>query len=142
MGELMSRLRILVFAPDANPTSITGALIGYSQAQALARLHDVTLVIRSSCEGDVRRAQGAVHSVEVIKLAWLERTYAWMIHWVFKDNYYDQVLQALFYPFSIVTEWQAWRQLRGRIMAGEFDIVLRLLPASTIVPSPFAFFLR
>jgi glycosyltransferase involved in cell wall biosynthesis len=138
----MSRLRILVLAPDANPEGITGALIGYSQAQALARLHDVTLVIRSSCEDAVRRRQGTVHSVEVIRLAWLERIYAWIIHWVFRDNYYDQVLQALFYPFSIATEWQAWRQTRARIRAGEFDIVLRLLPVSTITSSPFAFFLR
>src|SRR5882762_10069469 len=102
----MNRLRILILAPDANPKGITGALIGYSQAQALARLHDVTLVIRSSGEDDVRREQGA------IRLAWLDRIYAWMIHWIFKDNYYDQVLQALFYPFYIATEWQAWRQLR------------------------------
>jgi glycosyltransferase involved in cell wall biosynthesis len=138
----MKRLRILVFAPDANPEGITGALIGYSQAQALARLHDVTLVIRASCENAVRRHQGAVHSLEVIRLAWLERMYAWIIHWVFRDNYYNYVLQALFYPFSIMLEWQAWRQTRARIRAGEFDIVLRLLPASTVAPSPFAFFLR
>lgn len=138
----MSRLRILVYAPDANPKGVTGALIGYSQAQALARLHDVTLVIRSSGEDDVRREQGAIRCVEAIRLAWLDRIYAWMIHWIFRDNYYDQVLQALFYPFYIATEWQAWRQLRRRIIAGEFDIVLRLLPVATTVPSPFAFFLR
>ena len=138
----MSRLRILMFAPDSNPEGVTGALIGYSQAQALARLHDVTLVIRSSCENAVRRRQGAIRSLEVIRLAWLERLYAWIIHWVFRDNYYDQVLQTLFYPLSVALEWQAWRQTRKQIRAGEFDIVLRLLPATTINPSPFAFFLR
>jgi glycosyltransferase involved in cell wall biosynthesis len=138
----MSRLRILVFAPDANPEGITGALIGYSQAQALARLHDVTLVVRALSEDAVRRRQGAVHSVEVIRLAWLEHIYAWIIHWIFRDNYYNQVLQALLYPLYVVLEWQAWRQTRARIRAGEYDIVLRLLPATTINPSPFAFFLR
>jgi glycosyltransferase involved in cell wall biosynthesis len=138
----MKRLRILVFAPDANPEGITGALIGYSQAQALAHLHNVTLVIRASCENAMRRHQGAVHSLEVIRLAWLERMYAWIIHWVFRDNYYNYVLQALFFPFSVMLEWQAWRQTRARIRAGEFDIVLRLLPAATYAPSPFAFFLR
>jgi len=138
----MKRLRILVFAPDANPGGITGALIGYSQAQALARLHDVTLVVRESCENAVRQCQGAVHSVEVIRLAWLERIYAWIVHWIFRDNYYDQVLQALLYPLSVVLEWQAWRQTRSRIRTGQFDVVLRLLPVSTYQPSPFAFFLR
>lgn len=138
----MKRLRILVFAPDANPEGITGALIGYSQAQALARFHDITLIIRASCENAMRRHQGEIHSLEVIRLAWLERMYAWIIHWVFKDNYYNYVLQALFYPLSVMLEWQAWRQTRARIRAGKFDIVLRLLPASTHMPSPFAFYLR
>lgn len=138
----MKRLRILMFAPDANPEGITGALIGYSQAQALAHLQNVTLVIRASCEDAMRRHQGAVHSLEVIKLAWLERIYAWITHWIFRDNYYNYVLQAFGYPLSVILEWQAWRQTRERIRAGEFDIVLRLLPAATYVPSPFAFFLR
>jgi glycosyltransferase involved in cell wall biosynthesis len=138
----MKRLRILVFAPDANPEGVTGALIGYSQAQALASLHDVTLIIRASSEDVMRRHQGQIRSLEVIRLAWLERIYAWMIHWIFKDNYYDQILQALFYPLSVALEWQAWWQTRTRIRAGEFDIVLRLLPVATHMPSPFAFYLR
>src|SRR5260370_484529 len=41
----MSRLRILLLAPDANPESITGPLLSFCQADALARIHDVTLVI-------------------------------------------------------------------------------------------------
>ena len=36
----------------------------------------------------------------------------------------------------------AWRQLRRRIFAGEFDVVLRVLPMTPVLPSPFAFFLR
>ena len=138
----MNRLRILVLAPDANPEGITGALIGYSQAQALARLHDVTLVVRSSLEGPVRRAQGAIHSLEAIRLPWLERIYAWIVHRVFRDNYYNHLLQAILRLFPIFLEWQAWRQTRARIRAGEFDAVLRLLPVTTVCPSPFAFFLR
>lgn len=138
----MKRLRVLVLAPDANPEGVTGALIGYSQAQALARLHDVTLVIRASGENAVRARQGAIKSIELIRLAWLEKFYFWVAHHIFKDNYYDQILQALYYPLSVVLEWQAWRQTRARIKGGEYDAVLRLLPVSTFSASPFAFFLR
>jgi glycosyltransferase involved in cell wall biosynthesis len=138
----MSRLRVLVLAPEANPDGITGSLIGYCQAEALGRLHDVTLMIRPSRETPVRRKQGAIRSVEVIRAAWLERFLGWTIHRVFKDNYYSQALQAFTYPFGIVFEWQAWHQMRTRILAGEFDVVLRLLPVSAVRPSPFAFFLR
>jgi hypothetical protein len=56
----MKRLRILVLAQGANPDSICGPLIAYSQAQALARLHDVTLVTGASNEEAVRRRQGAL----------------------------------------------------------------------------------
>jgi len=138
----MSRLRILLLAPDASPESICGPLIGYSQAIALARLHDVTIAVRSSREEALRRRQGSLHSVEVIRLPRLERIYAWCLRWIFKNNYNSHYLQAFEYPFSIAFEWQAWRQMRARIMASEFDIVLRLLPVVTVMPSPFAFFLR
>lgn len=138
----MSRLRILLLAPDANPEGICGSLIGYSQAQALARLHDVTLVIRSSCEEAVRRRQGSIHNVEVIRLCWPERVYAWTVRRIFKNNYNSQYLQVFFYLLCIASEWQAWRQIRPRIEAGAFDVVLRLLPVPAVVPSPFAFFLR
>src|SRR5271157_1205900 len=138
----MSRLRVLLLAPDASPESICGPLIGYSQAIALARLHDVTIAVRSSREEAMRRRQGPLHSVEVIRLPRLERIYAWSLRWIFKYNYNSHYLQAFAYPLSIAFEWQAWRQMRARIMAGEFDIVLRLLPVVAVMPSPFAFFLR
>jgi hypothetical protein len=54
----MSRLRILVLAPDCNPDSVCGALMSYSQPEALAQLHDMTLAIRSPYECAVRSRQG------------------------------------------------------------------------------------
>jgi glycosyltransferase involved in cell wall biosynthesis len=138
----MERLRILLLAPDAHPEYICGSLIGYSEAQALARLHDVTIVVRFSHEEALRRRQGSIHSVEAISLPRLERIFAWSIRRIFKNNYNNQLLQAFAYPFSVVLELQAWRQMRARILAGEFDVVLRLLPITAIRPSPFAYFLR
>ncbi len=136
----MSRLRVLLLAPEANPDGITGSLIGYCLAEALWRVHYVTLMIRASREAPVRSMLGALSSVEVIRVAWLERFLAWTIHRVFKDNYYSQALQAFTYPFGIIFEWQAWRQIRARILAGEFDVVLRLLPVSAVRPRSLCFF--
>jgi glycosyltransferase involved in cell wall biosynthesis len=51
-------------------------------------------------------------------------------------------LTAFGYPFALAFEWYAWRQLRRRIFAGEFDVVLRVMPMTPVLPSPFAFFLR
>jgi glycosyltransferase involved in cell wall biosynthesis len=135
-------LRILVLAPGCNPDGITGPLIGYSHSEALARLHAVTLVIRRDNETSVRRKQAAFRAIEVISNSWIDRIYAWTFRRIFKGNYRSQVLTAFNYVFCLLFEWRAWRQLRARIMAGNFDVVLRLLPISSVLPSLFAFLLR
>lgn len=135
-------LRILLLAPGSNPDGITGPLIGYWHSEALARLHAVTLVIRRDNEEAVRRKEPPFRAIEVISLPWLDRIYAWCFRWIFRNNYRSQVLTAFNYLFCVAFEWRAWRQTRTRIMAGEFDVVLRLLPISSVLPSPFAFFLR
>jgi glycosyltransferase involved in cell wall biosynthesis len=138
----MSRLRILVLAPDANPECVTGPLLSYRQAEALGRLHDVTLAIRSTVDDVVRRAQGPFKAIEAVRIPLLERIHAWCFRRIFKGNFRSQALTAFGYPFCLAFEWSAWRQLKGRILAGEFDVVLRLLPVVSVLPSPFAFFLR
>ena len=140
--RLAIMLRVLLLAPDSNPDGITGPLIGYSHGEALARLHAVTLVIRRDTEEAVRRKQHPFRDVEVVSLTWLDRIYAWCFRWIFRNNYRSQVLTAFNYFFSLAFEWHAWRQTRARIMAGDFDVVLRLLPISSVLPSLFAFFLR
>jgi glycosyltransferase involved in cell wall biosynthesis len=135
-------LRILILARDSNPDKTHGHLIGYSHAEALARLHAVTLVIHRDNEKAVRRAQGPFQAIEAVSLPWLDRIHAWCFRWIFRNNYFSQALTAFNYFFYLAFEWRAWRQTRARIRAGDFDVVLRLLPVSAVLPSPFAFFLR
>jgi glycosyltransferase involved in cell wall biosynthesis len=138
----MSRLRILLLGADCNPEQVSIPFVTYSHAAALAQLHDVTLVARSSVEDALRRARAPFRAIEVVRMPLLDGIFAWGLRRIFKYNYDTQVLTAFRYPFSIAFEWRAWRQLRGRILAGEFDVVLRLVPMTPVLPSPFAFFLR
>jgi glycosyltransferase involved in cell wall biosynthesis len=138
----MSRLRILLLVPDCNPYGVSMPYVTYSHAVALAELHDVTLVIRSPSEDPVRRAKGPFRSIEVVRMPLLDRIYGWSLRKIFKNNFDTQVLTAFGYPFSLAFEWHAWRQLRRRIFAGEFDVVLRIMPMTPVLPSPFAFLLR
>jgi len=138
----MNRLRILLLAPGCNPKEVSMPYVTYSHAAALAQLHDVTLVLGSPTEEAVRRAKAPFHSIEVVRMPSTERIYAWSFRRIFKGNYDTQVLTAFAYPFSIAFEWHAWRQLRRRVFAGEFDVVLRVMPMTPVLPSPFAFFLR
>ncbi len=138
----MRRLRVLVLGPYCDPESVSMPYVTYSHAAALAQLHDVALVVGSPSEENVRRAKGPFHTIEVVRMPLIERVFAWSLHRIFKYNFDTQVLTAFSYPFSLAFEWFAWRQLRRRIFAGEFDVVLRVLPMTAVLPSPFAFFLR
>lgn len=140
--NFMSQLRVLVLGPDCDPEQISMSYVTYSHAAALAKLHEVTLVVRAPLEETVRRAKAPFRTIEVVRMPLLERIRAWSIRNIFKDNYDTQILTAFLYPFSVAFEWYAWRQLRHRILTGDFDVVLRVLPMSPVLPSPFAFFLR
>jgi glycosyltransferase involved in cell wall biosynthesis len=138
----MSRLRILALASFCDPNAVSVPYVAYSHAAALAKIHDVDLVIGSPSERNVRRADGPFHTIEVVRMPLLERINNWCFRKIFRSNYDTQILTAFSYPFALAFEWYAWRQLRNRIMAGEFDVVLRLLPVTAVLPSPFSFFLR
>ena len=138
----MSRLRILVLGSFCDPKAVSMPYVAYSHAAALAELHDVTLVVGGPVEDNVRGAKGPFQGIEVVRRPKLERFHSWCFRWIFHSDFSSQALTAFGFPFALHFEWQAWRQLRRRIFAGEFDLVLRLLPMSAVVPSPFAYFLR
>lgn len=138
----MSRLRILLVAPFCDPEGVSMPYVAYCLAAALAGLHDVSLVVGAPVEEKVRRAEGPFRSIEVVRMPSLERLYAWSLRRIFKYNFASQALTAFGYPFFVAFECYAWRQLKRRIYAGEFDVVMRVLPMSAVLPSPFAFFLR
>jgi glycosyltransferase involved in cell wall biosynthesis len=138
----MNRLRVLLLGPDCDPERVSIPFVTYCHAAALAELHDVTLVAKSIVEPALRRAKAPFRHIEVIHTPRLDRIFAWSFRRIFKSNYDSQVVTAFKYPFSIAFEWFAWKQLRRRIHSGEFEVVLRLVPMSPALPSPFAFFLR
>src|SRR5206468_234748 len=141
-AEGLPMLRILLLASDSNPEGISSPYVTYSHAAALAQLHEVTLVVRSTVEDPVRRAKAPFRAIEVVRMPRLERIYAWSFRRIFRSNFASQAVTAFAYPFALAFEWHAWRQLRHRIFAGEFDVVLRIMPMTPVLPSPFAFFLR
>jgi glycosyltransferase involved in cell wall biosynthesis len=138
----MTRLRILILGSDCNPEKVSIPFVTYSHAAALAQLHDVTLVASSRVEDALRRAKAPFRAIEVVRTPLLDRIFAWSFRRIFKSNFDSQALTAFRYPFSLAFEWRAWRQLRRRIFAGQFDVVLRLVPLTAVLPSPFGFFLR
>jgi glycosyltransferase involved in cell wall biosynthesis len=138
----MNRLLILLLAPMCDPETISMAYVTYSHAAALAQIHDVALVVGSPTADNVRRAKAPFRTIEVVPTPTLDRINAWFLRSILKNNYDTQVFTAFGYPSAVAFEWYAWRQLRHRIFAGEFDVVLRVMPMSPVLPSPFASFLH
>lgn len=138
----MSRLRILLLASFCDPDAVSMPYVAFCHAAALAEVHDISLVVRSPVEANVRRAKGPFRSIEVVQMPRFEHFYAWSFRAIFRNDFSSQALTAFSYPISVAFEYYAWRQLRNRIYRGEFDIALRLLPVTAVLPSPFAFFLR
>ena len=136
------RLRILLLAPGSNPNWVTGPLMGYFHGKALSRIHTVTFVIEAKDEDAVRKANGSFHTIESISLARLDRFYDWVFRRIFKGDRGNPLWTAARFPRAIAFEWLAWKKFRARIYAGEFDVVLRILPVVPVLPSAFAFFLR
>jgi glycosyltransferase involved in cell wall biosynthesis len=135
----MSRLRVLVLGPECHPKRVSIPFVTYSHAAALAQLHDVTLVAGAHVEDDLRRARGPFRAIEVVRMPLVQRIKDWGMRRMRPDS---QLRTAFEYPFAIAFEYWAWRQLRRRIAAGEFDVALRFYPMSAVLPSPFARFLR
>lgn len=138
----MKRLRVLLLAPESNPEGVSIPFVTYSHAAALAQLHDVEIVVESASEERVRRAGAPFCSIEVVRMPLSQRIHDWGFRFIFRSNFDSQAVTAFGYPFSLAFEWNTWRQLRRRIFAGEFDVVLRLVPMTPSLPSLFAFFLR
>ena len=135
----MNRLRVLVLGSECHPTLVSVPFVTYSHAAALAQLHDLTLVAGAPVADDLRRAEAPFRAIEVVRMRLLDRMRAFVMG---RINPASQIRTVLDYPFALAFEWRAWRQLRHRIFAGEFDVVLRLFPMAAVLPSPFAYFLR
>lgn len=138
----MSRLRVLVLGPECNPETVSIGYVTYQHVAALSQLHDVTLVARDSVYGPLRRGNAPFRSIEIVRTPTLDRIFSWGFRAIFRSNPDGQMLTAFRFPFYMAFEWLAWRQLRKRLLAGEFDVVLRVMPMAAVLPSPFVFFMR
>lgn len=135
-------MRVLALAPHANPDSVATSLVGFEQCRALARRHAVTLAVRREDERPIRRFRSSFEGVEGVSTAALDRLYEWSVRRLFRNNYGSHALTAFAYPFAVAFELAAWRRFRPQILGRQFDVVLRVLPVTSVLPSPFSRLLR
>ncbi|SKA93085.1 Glycosyltransferase involved in cell wall bisynthesis [Prosthecobacter debontii] len=130
-------IRPLLIAEGANPTLTSASLVGWSCARAIAQVTDAHIVTEWRNRDDFLKAglvEGqdftAIDIRRIQNLAWrttklLSRGehFSWSLYAIFSN---------LVYPFF---EREVWKQFAGRLKAGEFDLVHRILPLSPTTPS-------
>ncbi len=133
----MNRLRVLVLGPDCDPEQVSMPYVTFSHAAALAQLHDVTLAVRAPREEPVRRAKAPFSSIEVIRMPWLDRLYAWSLRRIFKYDFNNQALTASLYPLYLAFEWRAWQAVAASDCRGRVRCRSAYLPYECGVPESF-----
>jgi hypothetical protein len=94
----MNQLRILLLAPGCNPECVGIPFVSYCQMAALAELHDVTLVVGSPSEEEVRRARALFRAIEVVRMTRLDRIFAWCFRTIVRSNWDSPWVTAFSYP--------------------------------------------
>src|SRR5688572_22223787 len=138
----LDRLRILLIAEMCNPAWTSVPLVGYNLARALANRPelDVTLVTQvrnePSLRNDLIAELAKVHFIDselvaapIFFLAKLLRGgtgKAWTLD------------TASMWPSYLMFERIVFKQFRGRLARGDFDLIHRITPLSPVFPSPLA----
>ena len=131
------RIRPLLIAEGANPTLTSASLVGWSCVKAVAGLTDAHIVTQWRNRDDFIKAgliEGkdftAIDTRRSQTLAWKAAkllsgrgSFSWSLYAAFSN---------FAYPFF---EREVWRQFRGRLEKGDFDVVHRILPLSPTTPS-------
>lgn len=138
----MNALRLLLIAESNNPEWTSVPLVSHNHASALAKLHHVTLVTHQINQPAIERHPVGYREVLFLKFPLIDRVLDWMFDHVFKGDFGSQALTLVRIPFYIAFERRAWRTLKTRLAAREFDVVMRLTPVSPAVPSYLAGRLR
>jgi glycosyltransferase involved in cell wall biosynthesis len=133
------RLKVLLIAESCNPKMISVPLVGFSEAQALAKIADTHVVTHWRNGEDLTsvgwregREFSTVDAEKPAKIAW------WLGEKIAGRGKGWTLQTALFVPTYYYFEHLVWKAFGARLAAGEFDIVHRLTPLSPTAPSTLA----
>lgn len=132
----MSPLNVLILAESANPAMVSGALIGWSHARAIARLTTSHLVTQVRNKAAIEK-EGWQEGVDYTAID-TERVArpAWRLANILPGGWTTRTaITALTYS---TFERRVWARFKDDLMAGRWDVVHRITPVSPTVPSPIA----
>lgn len=132
-------MKVLMLAFECNPDWPSLPAVAYKYARAVAETDDVTLVTQVLNRPNIERAGTGRLKVDYVDidpiLVPLDRL-GKLIRGGNSLGWTTQIM--LTYPSYVAFETAVWRRYRGRLRAGEFDVVHRSTPMTPTIPSPLA----
>lgn len=131
--------RVLILAESCNPQWPSLPIVGYKYARALARTAEVTLVTHVRNRENIEAAGDIGAPMHYVDNEWLAAPlYRLAKRLRGGDEVAWSTNQMMAYPPYVAFEAQAFRQFRGALRDGRFDIVHRITPMSPTLPSYIA----
>jgi glycosyltransferase involved in cell wall biosynthesis len=130
-------MKVLLLADDCNPEWPSLPVVAYKYARALGAEVDITVATQVRNRPNIEKAgMGGAEVVWVDNEAFARQVYR-TATWVRRGDTSGWTIQTAFnYPMYLSFERAAWKLLKRRIVAGEFDLVHRISPMSPTLPSP------
>ena len=131
-------MKILILAEQCNPEWPSLPIVGYKAAKAIADIVQCTIVTHIRNKENIDKA--GLSEVEII---YIDNEYIakpiYNLSKLIRGNEGGWTTAMAFnYPAYLAFEWEAWKQLKGRINSGEFDVIHRVTPMSPTLPSIIA----
>lgn len=129
-------MRVLLYAEALNPTMSSEPYFLYEIARAIIdNVDEVVLVTQTRNRAAIEADGLAATEIIYIDTEYVARPISRMST---RLNLGIANLTAAKVPMQYAFEFGLWKQLKGRIKAGEFDVIHRLGPISSAMPSPLA----
>jgi glycosyltransferase involved in cell wall biosynthesis len=131
-------MKVLLLAEQCNPEWPSLPIVGYKASLEISALVDVVVVTHIRNKENIDKVGLGKAEVIFIDNEYIAKYICKLAKFVRGKKGGWTTSMAFNYPSYLAFEWEVLQALRGRIDAGEFDVIHRLTPMSPTLPSMIA----
>jgi glycosyltransferase involved in cell wall biosynthesis len=133
-----NKLNVVLLAEQCNPEWPSLPIVGYKTCKEIAKIVNVTLVTHIRNKKQIEEEKFQWKNIIYIDNEYIANPIHKLLNFIRGDEGAWTTVQAMYYPTYLAFEWEAWKQLKTKIKAGEYDIIHRITPMSPTLPSPLS----
>ncbi len=128
-------MKVLILADQCNPEWPSLPLVGYKASLEISKIVDAVIVTHIRNKENIERNGFGNAEVIFIDNEYIAKPVHKLSKFIRGNEGGWTIAMALAYPSYLAFEWEAWKTLKHRIIAGEFDVIHRVTPMSPTLPS-------